>query len=76
MPIDRYDHYGKPRLTVTENGDAYLIRNVLTDVERFSGVCEYGVYNQWTGETDWHICRPDVEFVEIKPFIPARRGDE
>lgn len=75
MPIDRYDHYGKPRLTVTDSGDAYLIRNVLTDDDQFAGICEYAVYDEWSGHTRWHVCRKDVEFSEIQPFIRAPKGD-
>jgi hypothetical protein len=70
MPIERYDRYSEPRLTVVETG-AYLIRDVLQADGRYSGICEYGVYG-WDGEVVWTICREGVEFSEIRPFLPTR----
>jgi hypothetical protein len=70
MAIDRYNRYGEPRLAVVDDG-AYLIRDVLREDGRFSGICEYGVYG-WDGEVEWTICREGVEFREIRPFLPTR----
>lgn len=70
MPIERYDRYSEPRLTVVETG-AYLIRDVLRQDGHFSGICEYGVYG-WDGEVVWTICREGVEYSEIRPFLPPR----
>lgn len=67
MPIDRYDHYGLPRLSVVESG-AYLIRDVLDDSGHFAGICEYAVYES-SGEITWHICKEGVEFADIRPFL-------
>jgi hypothetical protein len=70
MPIERYDHYGKPRLSVTEDGNSYLIRDVLTEDGLFSGVCEYAVY-EYGGDIRWLVCKEGVEFTDIRPFIAA-----
>lgn len=70
MPIDRYDHYGKPRLHVAPDGNSYLIRDVLTEDNRFSGICEFATYD-WDGEISWHICKEGVQFSEIRPFTTA-----
>lgn len=71
MPIERYDHYGKPRLLIADNGNAYLIRDVLTEDGRYSDVSEFATYEHHSGEVRWHICREGVEFKDISPFIAA-----
>lgn len=67
MPIDRYDHYGSPRLYVTETG-IFLIRDVLDENGRFSGVCENAAY-QNGGEIIWHVCREGEDFDRLAPFL-------
>jgi hypothetical protein len=72
MSIERYDHYGKPRLTVVEGGAAFLIRDVLSEDGTFSGVCENAVYDEADGEIRWRVCREGAEFSQIAPFIRAK----
>jgi hypothetical protein len=71
MPIERYDHYGEPRLHVVDTG-TYLIRDVQTEDGEFSGICEYAVY-ELSGEICWYICKEGVEFSEIRPFLKTGR---
>lgn len=70
MALERYDHYGEPRLMVSD-GNAYLVRDVLQDDKRFSGICEYAVYS-YGGEIMWTICKEGVEFKDIRPFLPVQ----
>lgn len=72
MPIQRYDHYGDPRMTLTDRG-AFLIRDVLDRDGLFAGICEYGVYV--LDDVHWTICKEGVEWDDIKPFLPAKQVD-
>lgn len=70
MAIDRYDHYGRPRLTIANDGHAYLIRDVLDGDGEFSGICEFAVYDEHAqGVVVWRACKEGVEFSEIRPFL-------
>lgn len=70
MSLERYSSYGPPRIG-RWNGGLYMIRDVLTEDDKFSGVCEYAKGFDDEGVLQWGICREGVEYSEIKPFLPA-----
>lgn len=72
MTIERYDHYSKPRLYVTDRG-VYMVRDVLDDEGHYSGVTEYARYIG--GDVQWTVCREAPEFDQIAPFLPAECVD-
>lgn len=67
MPIERYDHYGKPRFYVTDKG-TFMVRDILSENGRFSGICENCSYIH--GEFHWYICKEGEEFESLRPFLP------
>jgi len=67
MTIERYNHYGQPRLYVTDGG-AFLVRDVLNANGKFSGVCESASY-QFDGEIIWTVCREGEDFANLTPFL-------
>jgi len=67
MAIERYDHYGAPRLFEGPKG-YYLVRDVMTEDDRFAGICEYGVYD--ADGTIWTTCKEGSEFDQLRPFLP------
>ena len=73
MSIDRYDHYGPPRLSVAETG-VYLIRDVLNASGYFAGICEYAHYD-FDGEIRWTICNEGVDFSDIRPLVQPSKVD-
>lgn len=69
--LSKYDHYSEPRLTVW-NGEIYMIRDVLSEAGRPSGVCENATGFDDDGNVEWRFCHEGVEFSKIAPFLSSK----